>query len=215
MRIAVLGASGGVGTWFVRLARDAGHEVRALVRPGTSVQSVDGVTLVRGEALDHRDLERAVDGADAVVSCLGQRRTGRSPWSRALSPADLMGRVAGSLLPCMERQGIGRFVFVSAGGVGESRHQLSASVRWLVRTGRIGDAYRDLEAMETRVARSGVDWTAVRPVTLIDGAPTGRAKPVARYTMFSTVRRSDVAAFMLATVDGSQDTSRRAVLIGS
>jgi len=215
MRIAVLGASGGVGTWFLRLARDAGHEVRGLVRPGASVRPPDGVTLVRGEALDPTDLQRAVDGAEAVVSCLGQRRAGRSPWSDALSPPDLLGRVAGSLLPCMEQAGIGRFVFVSAGGVGESREQLSASVRWLVRTGRIGDAYRDLEVMESRVARSGLDWTAVRPVTLIDGAPTGRARTVDRYTMFSTVRRSDVAAFMLAALDGSQGTSRRAVLIGS
>jgi uncharacterized protein YbjT (DUF2867 family) len=215
MRIAVLGASGGIGSWFVRLAHGAGHEVRALVRPATEVQGPEDAVVLRGEALNRADLERTVEGADAVVCCLGQRRASRNPWSRAFSPADLMERVAASLIPAMENAGVQPFIFVSAGGAGESRAQLSPTVGWLVRRGRIGGAYRDLEAMEARIARSRLDWTAVRPVTLVDGPLTGRARPVEHYTMFSTVRRSDVAAYLLHLLEGRREADARAVLLGS
>jgi uncharacterized protein YbjT (DUF2867 family) len=215
MNVLVLGASGGVGRWVALLAVANGHRVRALVRPATPYDAPSGVEVLRGEALDPEVLDEAAAGMDAVVCALGQRRAGRSPWSAPLSPPALMARVTPMLTAAMRRAGTERLVTVSAGGVAESAAQLSAPVRWLVRQGQIGVAYRDLEAMERTLAGSGLDWLAVRPVTLVDGAPTGRAREVERYGLASTVRRSDVAVWMVEVLETEVPFRRRAVLLGT
>jgi hypothetical protein len=112
-------------------------------------------------------------------------------------------------------EGIQRLVVVSAGGAGESVAHLSRPVRWLVNSGQIGVAYRDLENMERELASSGPDWLAIRPVTLIDGPPTGAAHPAPDYGMFSKVRRSDVAGWMLSRSESPEPFEPRTVLLGT
>ena len=214
VRILVLGASGGCGRWLVRLATERGHQVTALVRARTAVEPPPGVTVVRGDVTDPGTLDAAVRGQSAVLSGLGLRRAGRSPWAPLRSPPDLTTRVAEALVPAMRRHGVRRVVAVSAGGVGDSRAQLSAPVRWLVGAGNVAVAYRHLAGMEAVLAGSGLDWLVVRPVTLTAGAPTGLARPVRRYTLASTVRRADVAAFMLAAAERALPHEDRRVLLG-
>jgi predicted RNA polymerase sigma factor len=84
----------------------------------------------------------------------------------------------------------------------------------LIDVGGIGVAYRDLEAAEEMVATAGRRWLAVRPVTLLPGRPTSRVGPVERYGLLSTVRRSDVAAWMVGVADGRIASTGRAVLLG-
>jgi uncharacterized protein YbjT (DUF2867 family) len=221
MRLLVLGPSGGIGRWLTRLAAEGGHDVTALVRPG-SASPAEGlapaaaarVAVRRGEAADPATLDAAVAGHDAVLSALGLRRAGRSPWAPLLSPPDLTARVARHLAPAMARHGVRRLVVVSAGGVGDSRARVSRPVGWLVGAGNVGVAYRDLAAMEAALAASPLDWTAARPVTLVDGPPTGGARPVDRYTLRSTVRRADVARWMLDAA-ARPDGGARTVLLGS
>lgn len=214
VRILVLGASGGCGRWLVRLATERGHEVTALVRVDTAFEPPAGATVVRGEATDPHTLDAAVRGHDAVLSCLGLRRAGRSPWAPLRSPPDLTTRVAHGLVPAMRAHGVRRVVAISAGGVGDSLERLTWPVRWLVAAGNVATAYRDLAGMEGALAASGLEWLVVRPVTLTGGAPTGRARPVPRYTLTSTVRRADVAAYMLAAAERALPHEERRVLLG-
>jgi len=214
MKLLVLGASGGIGRWVVQLAASKSHAVRALVRPGTVYDAPDGVEIRRGEALDWEVLAGAARGVDAVACCLGQRRAGQSPWSSPLSPPDLMARVTPLLLYAMRETGVRRLIAVSAAGVADSERQLSAPVRWMVRQGQIGVAYRDLAQMEQALAAADLDWLAVRPVTLVNGDPTGRAREVSRYGLLSSVRRSDVAAWMLSALESDLPLRSRTVLLG-
>lgn len=73
--ILIAGASGMVGTEVCRLLRGRGLPVRALVRRTTEPAKVQllqsmGAELVVGDVRDHRSLERACEGAKAVVSAL-------------------------------------------------------------------------------------------------------------------------------------------------
>jgi len=213
MRLLILGASGGCGRWLTRLAADR-HRVTALVRPGAEVAPLPDVDVRRGDVTDPAVLDDVLPGHDAVLSCLGLRRASKSPWAPLRSPADLTTRVTRALVPAMARHGVRRLVAVSAGGVGESLDRCSWAVRRMVATANVGVAYRDLAAMEATLAASDLDWCVVRPVTLVDGEPTGRARPVERYRLFSVVRRADVAAFMLAVAE-SPSLGRRAVMLGS
>lgn len=215
MKLLVLGASGATGSWLVRVAAQAGHQVSALIRPATPFDPPPGVRVVRGEAVDAAVLAAAVHGQDAVASCLGLRRGGKSPWAPLRSPPDLMARVTTALVPAMVQAGVNRVVTMSAGGVAESITQLSTPVRWLVSVGNVGVAYRDLAEMERRLSASRLDWLAVRPVTLMDGPPTGRATRVERYGLFSIVRRADVATWMLGALCRPTPFVEQTVLLGT
>jgi uncharacterized protein YbjT (DUF2867 family) len=215
MRLIVLGASGGVGQWVVALAADAGHSVTAVVRQEFSSVSRRNVSVLRGDVTDPSFLESAIDGHDAVVSCIGLRRSGRSPFARLLSPPDLTTRVASVVTRAMESRNVRRVIVISAGGVAESFSQLTWPVQQLVSTGNVAVAYRDLAGMEARLAASSLDWLAVRPVTLMPGNPLGRARPVCRYGLTSTVRRSDVASWMVAAAVQHDSFVNHAVLMGS
>jgi nucleoside-diphosphate-sugar epimerase len=72
-RVAVTGANGFVGRTVVRYLRDAGWEVRAIVRPGRRVTTPDGVELVATPFVA-ADLARAAAGADIIVHAAGQTR---------------------------------------------------------------------------------------------------------------------------------------------
>lgn len=215
MRLLILGATGRCGQWLTRLAAERGHDVTVLVRPGANVVAPSSVRVLRGDVLDAGSLEAALPGRDAVASCLGLRRAGRHPWARLLSPPDLTSRVSAMLVPAMQRLGIARLVGLSAGGVGESASQLTWPVRRLVARGQIAVAYRDLARMEAILGESSLDWLVVRPVTLTDGPPTRRVGPVTRYGLRSTVRRADVAFWMLASLERRAPFADRAILLGS
>ncbi len=107
MRLLILGASGGCGRWATRLAHEAGHDVTALVRPGTAFAAPTGVIVRRGTILEDADLAAAVAGQDAVISCLGaQRANPHNPWSPLRPPRHIARESAGRLVPAMTAAGV-------------------------------------------------------------------------------------------------------------
>lgn len=69
MRLFVTGASGYIGRALCRRLQADGHEVRALVRPSSRTESLEGagVELFRGDVADRPSLREGMSGADAVV----------------------------------------------------------------------------------------------------------------------------------------------------
>jgi uncharacterized protein YbjT (DUF2867 family) len=86
MNVTVFGATGGVGSQVVDQLHSRGHTVTAYVRNPSKVPGTWGedVTVVVGELSDAAAIDRAVQGADAVVSALGpsQACPGRRPGCR-------------------------------------------------------------------------------------------------------------------------------------
>jgi dihydroflavonol-4-reductase len=64
MRVFVTGSTGFIGSNVVRRLLKAGHEVRALVRPGTDTRQLDGLPVERisGNLQDHASLRRGMAG---------------------------------------------------------------------------------------------------------------------------------------------------------
>jgi nucleoside-diphosphate-sugar epimerase len=83
MRIAVLGAAGGLGRNVVDAARTAKHEVVALVRDPKRAELPNDVTTVIGDATREEDLVRAMTGADATMFCVNPPFT---TWLRTFQP---------------------------------------------------------------------------------------------------------------------------------
>ena len=205
MRLLILGASGGCGVWATKLASERGHEVRALVRESARFEPPRGVEVRRVTELGRETLAGAVEGVEGVVSCLGlRRRNPRNPWSKVTSPHTLTEDVTRAVVEAMRGGGVERLVAISAGGVGDSAERTHPVNRWLFRSSNIAISYRDLEGMERALRESGLDWHAVRPTTLTNGRPTGGAAPVERYGLLTTVRRADVASWMLDVIEGDE-----------
>ncbi|MEM1117379.1 MAG: NAD(P)H-binding protein [Bacteroidota bacterium] len=213
MHVLILGASGGCGRWICRLARERGHAVRAVVRPSTPFDPPAGTDVVRAEVLEPGVLDGAASGQDAVLSALGIQRASVIPWARVVSPPDLTERVARQMVEVLPRHGVRRVVAISAGGVGESRGRTNALMRGVIASSNVGVAYRDLERMEATLAASDLDWMAVRPTTLTNGLPTGRARRVERYGLLSRIARADVAAFMLDAIEADAPFADRTPMI--
>ena len=212
MKLIVLGASGRCGSWVVRLAKEGGHDVTAVVREESGYAPPTDVLRRLGQVTDPAFVRSSLAGHRTIISCLGLRRAGLTPWASVLSPPNLIQSVMRYVIDGMTEGS--RLLWISAGGVGSSQMQTSAMVRRMIRLGSIGVAYRDLEAAERMIERAEINSLAVRPVTLVPGAPTGNAGPVDRYGLLSTVRRSDVAQWMLDVADGTRSCEGKTVLLG-
>ncbi|WP_442587580.1 NAD(P)-dependent oxidoreductase [Pedobacter sp. AW31-3R] len=69
MKIALIGASGFVGTAILKEALDRGHQVTAIVRnPENITLANDQLKVVKADILDTDQVTAAVKGADAVIS---------------------------------------------------------------------------------------------------------------------------------------------------
>lgn len=214
MRILLLGASGRVGSWFGRFAAEKNHHVTALVRPSTEYDPPPGIRVVRGQVTEPSVLRELLPGHDVVVSCLGLRRKSKLPWARLLSPPDLVTVVTQQLVSLMPESGVRRVVLLSAGGVGETRHQSDWLVKRLIDAGNLGVAYRDLASAEKTLEGSRLDWLLVQPTTLVNGDPRDAGGAVERYKFHSTIRCSEVAAFMLRAIEISDPFTERRLMIG-
>lgn len=188
MRLAILGATGAIGSEIATQARAAGHEVVALPRESDGMRA-------------------GLAGADAVISAIG-------PRGNNAAAADSVVRTARTLLDAMTSTGVKRLVLVSgaAADVPGDRKRIShriagALIRRFAR--HVVDAkQRELDLVRT----STLDWTAVRPPRVLPGAPTGKTRVSLDSPLGVTIARGDVAAFMLAQA-GSTTYLRQAPFI--
>lgn len=214
--LVIFGASGNCGQWAAKSAIEQGYTVRAFVRAGSKVDLPDGTEIMHGEVMDAGTVERAVQGQDAVLSCLGIRRKSASnPWSPVVSPVDLAERSARNIVAAMKTHGIKRVVSISAAGVADSWPHISPVMRLVIRSSNISVAYRDLAKMEQVYNESGLDSLALRPVTLTNGETTGDTKVVERYKLSSKISRGDVGSYMVRSIARQTSFSYPAEMISA
>ncbi|WP_275462173.1 NAD(P)-dependent oxidoreductase [Streptomyces noursei] len=197
MRITVVGASGGIGRHLVSQALADGHEVTAALRsPEKLTERHPRLTVVRVDALDATSVKPAVEGADAVLSGIGQ--LGRHD---PLRPASTSAR---AVTEAMAATGVRRLLVVSAGplnrtGTGQPflSHRVFSPLLWTI----LKELYTDLERMEAVLRGTDLDWTVVRPPRLLDQPGTGRYRhAVEAGPAGSSIPRADVARAMLDLV---------------
>jgi putative NADH-flavin reductase len=205
MRLLVLGATGGTGLEIVRQAVERGHSVTAFVRSPDKLKPFrDRITITQGDLLNRAELERALPGNDAVLSAFGPR----VPVSK--SDATLLQQFAAALTSVMLRT--------------EVRRVIVESVAFLFKNSILPPAYvlgrllfprtvADASAMERIFAKSGLDWTMVRPPELTDKPYTGKYRVseghLPRFGF--KISRADVADCM---INVAEDSSTIRTVIG-
>ncbi|MFW5641222.1 MAG: NAD(P)-dependent oxidoreductase [Roseicyclus sp.] len=201
MKIAVVGASRGIGRKVVDYALERGHEVRAVARSAERMDvDSDRFEPVAGDATDPAVLVRAVEGVDAVILTLGVPRD-----FRALQPTTLFSTATQALIPVMEDAGVRRLLTVTGFGAGDSYGKLSAPERIAFKL-FLGRAYADKAIQEELIRGSGLDWTIARPGILRDTPMSGKYRVLVEPETWrqGLIGRADVAHFLVhAAEDGS------------
>ncbi|MFF4362385.1 NAD(P)-dependent oxidoreductase [Streptomyces sp. NPDC001604] len=197
MNLTVFGATGGIGREIVRQALGAGHRVTAVVRdPARLDVTGDALEVFRADLTDPDELRAAVSGRDAVLSGLG---------ARSRKDAGVATRLTRTVLRAMETERVRRLLVVSAAPVGPAPDGDGAFDRAMrgVVSAVLKDIYTDLRGMEDELARSGTDWTSVRPPRLQNKPLTGRYRTVVGGfpNKGRFISRADVAHAMLAMID--------------
>jgi len=83
--VLVLGANGGIGGEVARQLRDAGWDVRALQRRmAQPVEQREGITWIRGDALNAQDVMAAAEGCSVIVHAVNP--PGYRHWSTLVVP---------------------------------------------------------------------------------------------------------------------------------
>ena len=127
MKIAVVGATGATGRRVVQHSLAQGHVVTAVARHPERLSSADRLSLVRGDVLYPGGLTGALDGVEAVISCIGPEKN--------LSPGTLMSVGVASILTECKRANVRRFILQSGIGLSDGR-ELSCLSRFVVRVDR-------------------------------------------------------------------------------
>lgn len=125
-RVLVAGATGSVGSRVVQRLVDRGHFVRALSRDPVRAQALAVSERVTLDATSPAEIDRALDGIDIVVSCLGANVSLRPRERRSYSALDPVAN--GNLLDAALRAGSKRFVYLgvhTAEGYDHTRYCLA------------------------------------------------------------------------------------------
>jgi putative NADH-flavin reductase len=158
MKIAVIGASGNVGSRISAELVSRGHSVTAIVRDPEKVAARAGVTPVKGDVMDQAGLARLVTGHDAAISSV--RFLGSDP---------------AKLIAAAKESKVGRYLIV--GGAGSL--EVAPGVR-LVTTPGFPAAYKaEAEAgaafLDLLRGEKELNWTFLSPSALfVAGERTGK-----------------------------------------
>lgn len=190
MKIAVFGATGGVGREVLQQALAAGHQVTAQARnPGRLDVDDPNLSVIAGNVLDIEAVRQTLQDADAAVISLG---------NTANNPEHVVSEGTQVILDAIAALGgPRRIVVVSSLGVGESKDQVPFAFKMLMKTA-LRKPMEDKERQEALVKASGLDWTIVRPGGLTNGPATGQYRSgLDPKISAGQVARADVAAFVL------------------
>ncbi|MCT0229654.1 SDR family oxidoreductase [Synechococcus sp. CS-1324] len=147
--LAVTGASGKTGWRVVQEALGRGYEVRAILRPNSTVPAgLEGAELIRLELSDKAALERALQGAQALVIATGAR-----PSIDLSGPLQVDALAMRSQIAACQAAGVQRVVLVSSLCSGRFFHPLNLFGLILLWK-RLGERW---------LQESGLAWTVVRP----------------------------------------------------
>jgi putative NADH-flavin reductase len=210
MKIAVVGATGATGRRVVEHALAQGHFVTAVARHPERLAPADRLSIVRGDVLSPGGLTGALDGAEAVISCIGPEKN--------LSPGTLMSVGVASILTECKLANVRRFVLQSGIGLSDGR-ELSWPNRFVVRVSGwiFTAAIVDKAAAEQMTQKLDIEWVIIRPVVLAD-RPAKRlytAGPSARVAPLVPLSFEDCADCLLRAATDEPDWVGTIVNVGS
>jgi putative NADH-flavin reductase len=164
-------------------------------------QGQERLLIIQGELTDAAAIERAVNGADAVISLLGPRPR-ENLKSRPLSMG--MKNIIAAMTKCHTR----RLIISSTPSAADPNDLPDFRIKVLITIVKsiMRPAYEEILNVARIVRESDTDWTIAR-VSLLNNKPRSgrvRAGYLGRKQVGTSISRADLAAFLL---EQARDTS--------
>ncbi len=195
MKIAIIGASAGIGLEVTRLALQKGHEVSTLSRRVVPLPDHANLRRVQGSATNLNDLRAVVAGAEVIHVTLGTK----SPLATTM-----FSDSARLLLQVLQETSSSATLLVLTGfGAGESWTYNALPMKILF-TLLLKAVYADKGEQERLIAGAYSRWEIVRPGRLTNGTMTGRYRVLDNLVegmRVGAISRTDVAHFMVAQAE--------------
>jgi len=189
-KIVVFGATGKTGHQVVRYALEKGFNVTVMVRDKSRLSlKYHNLTIVKGNVLNKKDVEKVVKDQDIVVSSLGVK-PGQEPVCRAGME---------NIIETMNKFKVKKLVAVSAYGARETAAGFyGAALNMLIK--KLMD---DKNQMEELIERTKLDWTVVRPVILTNTPFTDKYNIITEGLVNGVhfISREDTARFIIDSLD--------------
>ena len=151
------------------------------------------LTVVHGDVANLANVERVVQGADAVMSVLGHVKD---------SEPDILTKAIRNIITAMDKYHVKRLVSLTGASVSAPQDQpklVNRLIKFYTRA-TTGSLLKDAEQQFTAIQNSDVDWVVVRGPILNERPHTGKYR--VGWTGVNTgvhISRADVADFMLKT----------------
>ncbi|NUS13250.1 MAG: NAD(P)H-binding protein [Streptomyces sp.] len=195
MRIVIAGGHGQIALRLERLLSARGDQAVGLIRNPDQADDLRAAgaqpVVLDLEATPAESVATALAGADAAVFAAGA-----GPGSGVERKLTVDRDAAVLLADAAERAGVRRFLVVSSMGANaESTVEEPVFQAYLRAKGAADDAIR---------ARTTLDWTILRPGSLLDDAGTGRVRLSTGHLGRGSVPRDDVAAVLVELLGAPQ-----------
>jgi len=193
MRLIIFGSTGSVGRLLVEQALQNNHLVTAFLRdPAKLSVSHSNLSVIQGDVLDYRAVEKAIKNQEVVLCTLG-----------AGSKGNVRAEGTRNIIRAMDNHGVRRLICQSTLGAGDSKGNLNFFWKHIMFGMLLKQAYKDHELQENYVIQSKLDWTIIRPAAFTDGNRTGNYRhgfgPHEK-DLALKISRADVADFILNQV---------------
>ena len=192
MKIAVIGASRGIGYELLKTALEEGHDVTALVRNPVKLHiSNSRLKIIKGDILHPASATAVTTGQDAVCVCIGIPPT--------MKPVNVFSRGTELILAAMGRESQQKLIAVTGVAAGDSKGHGGFFYDRVINPLLLGTIYADKDRQESIIKVSNVEWLIVRPGSLTNGPRTGKYRAIENLSGVTAgkISRLDVADFKL------------------
>ncbi|MEZ4726992.1 MAG: SDR family oxidoreductase [Caldilineaceae bacterium] len=206
MKIAIIGATRGIGLALAQAALADDHEVTVLARtPSRMTISHKCLHIVAGDAQDLDAIAEVVAGQDVVCNCLGTKNVTQT--------ITMFSRCAENLAQALKPEQL--LIAVTGMGVGDSRGHGSFLYDYVMLPLALRRMYADKDRQERIIMRNVARWIIVRPGFLNNGPRTGRYRALTNLQGIQggRISRADFADFVLAQAKSPQFIGRTPLLI--
>lgn len=201
MKIALIGATGFIGSRILSEAAERGHQVTAIVRNPEKVPASAAVTAQKGDVYDQAGLAKLIAGHDVVISAV-----------------HFLQSDAGKLLAAVKQSGVKRYLVVGGAGslqIGPGQ-DLIDSPHFPAEYKAEASAGRDF--LKLLRGETALDWTFLSPAAIIQpGIRTrkfrlGKDNLVTDADGNSKISAEDYAVALLDEVEKPQHIRQRFTL---